>query len=120
MGACAACFLLAGGVLGLSALHSGGHELAVLAARRVLVAAHGSLVPAQLAVLVAARVVVLGAQESSIALFIALDAQIAAEGLFRLGEAPPRLGLQHFTDGTQGAGREFLERNKKTFKEGYF
>lgn len=46
MGASATCLLLTGGVLCLAALHSCRHELTVLAARRVLVTAHGALIAA--------------------------------------------------------------------------
>lgn len=73
MRARAARLLLTGGILRFAALHGRRHELAVLAARRILVAAHGALIAAQLAVLVAARVVVLGAQQAGIALLVALN-----------------------------------------------
>ena len=44
----------------------------------------------QLAVLVAAGVGVLGAQETRVALLVALDPEVAAERLFRFGEAAAR------------------------------
>lgn len=74
MGAGAACLLLTGGVLSFATFHARWHKLAILTAGRVLVAAHGALIATQLAVLVAARVVILGAQQSCVALLIAFDA----------------------------------------------
>jgi hypothetical protein len=107
-GAGAARLLLAGRVLGVPALHTRAHERAVLAAGRVLVAADGALAPAQLAVLVAAGVVVLGAEEPRVALLVALDPQITAEGLLGLREAPAGLRLEHVPYGPQTARGEAL------------
>ena len=46
----------------------------------------------ELAVLVAAGVGVLGAEEAGVALLVALDPEVAAEALLGFGEAPARLG----------------------------
>lgn len=100
--------LLAGRILGIPALDPWRHERAVLAAGRVLVAAGGPLLLAQLAVLVAAGVVVLGPQEPGVALLVAFDPQVTAERLLRLAEAPARLGLQDVADRAQAARREPL------------
>lgn len=108
MAARAAGLLLAGRQLRIATLDARRHVLAVLAARRVLVAADGALVATQLAVLVAAGVIVLGAEQTGVALFVALDAQIAAEGLLRFGEAATGFRLQDFANGAQRAGGEFL------------
>ena len=62
------------------------------AARRVLVRA--LCVGPELAVLVAAGVGVLGAQQAGVALLVPLHPQVAAERLLGLGEAPARLGQQ--------------------------
>ena len=74
---CALCLLLAGGVVGGPALGVDGHVLAHVAARRVLVRADRVL--PQLAVLVAARVPVLGAEQPRVALLVPLHPQVAAE-----------------------------------------
>jgi hypothetical protein len=71
--------LFARRVLGLPTLDSVRNELTILAARRILVAANGSLVATQLTVLVTARIVVFGAQQTGVALLVALHTQIAAE-----------------------------------------
>ena len=63
------------------------------AAGRVLVGALG--VWPELAVLVAAGVGVLRAEQPRVALLVPLHAQVPAERLLRLGEAPARLGKQH-------------------------
>ena len=76
------------------------------AAGRVLVRALG--VRPELAVLVAAGVGVLRAEEAGVALLVALDAQVAAERLLGLGEAAARLGEQHLADEPQAARRELL------------
>lgn len=55
-------FLFAGCVLSFPALDSGHHELTMLTTRRVLITADSSLVTSQLAIFVAAGVVVLSAQ----------------------------------------------------------
>ena len=60
---------------------------------RVLVRALG--VGPELAVLVAAGVRVLRAEQPRVALLVPLHAQVAAERLLGLGEAPARLGQQH-------------------------
>ena len=74
---CALCLLLAGGVVGCPALGVDGHVLAHVAARTVLVATDRVL--PQLAVLVTARVPILGAQKASVALLIPLHPKVAAE-----------------------------------------
>lgn len=91
-----------------AALHAGLHELAVLAAGRILVAAHRALILAQLAVLVAALIVVLGSQQTGVALLVAFDPQIPAEGFLRLGEAATALRLQNFSNRAQRTRRELL------------
>ena len=70
---------LAGGQARLAALDAHLQVLALAAARRVLVAAHGAVVLPQLAVLVAAGVLVLGADQAGVTLLLALDAQVTAE-----------------------------------------
>lgn len=100
--------LLARRILRITALDTRRHILAVLATRRILVAANGSLIATQLAVLVATGVVILGAEETGIALFVALDAQITAKGLFGFGKTSTGFGLEDFADGAERAGGEFL------------
>lgn len=113
MGSSTTSFLFAGRILGVAALHSWSHELAVLTTRWVFVAAHSTLGSAQLAVFVAARVVVLSAKQPGIALLIALYSQVAAEGLLRLREAPAWLGLKNLAYGAKRAWREFLRKVRK-------
>jgi hypothetical protein len=62
---------------------------------RVLVGALG--VGPELAVLVAAGVGVLGAEQAGVALLVALDAQVAAERLLGLREAATGFRQQHLT-----------------------
>lgn len=102
----AAGLLLACGVLRVTALDARQHETTILAAWRILVAAVG--VSSQLAVFVAARIIVFRSQQAGVALFVPLDAQVAAKGLLRLGETTARLGLQHLPDGPQRTGRKLL------------
>ena len=98
--------LLTGGVVGRPTLGMHRHVLAVVAARRVLVGADAPLL--QLAVLVAAGVAVLRAQQAGIALLVALHPQVSAEGLLRLRETPRGLGQQHLANEAQRAGRELF------------
>lgn len=75
----ATCLLFARGILRFSAFHTSGHILAVLTARRVLIATNRALISSQFTVFVAARVVIFGAEQTSVALFVAFDTQIATE-----------------------------------------
>ena len=61
----------------------------------------------QLAVLVAAGVGVLGAQETRVALLVALDPEVAAERLFRFGEAAARFCQQNLSKMQNGVLRIF-------------
>lgn len=105
-------FLLTRCILCVTTLNTRRHVLAILTAWWILIAANRSLIATQFAVLIATRVVIFGSQETSVALFVAFDAQITAEGFLGLGKASTGFGLKHFANGAQGAGGEFLTGGK--------
>ena len=98
--------LLARGEVGRAALGVHLHVLAVVAARRVLVAADRVLSKA--AVLVAAGVAILGAKKSCVTLLVAFHPQVATEGLLGFCEAPRRLCKEHFADEAETARGELF------------